>query len=158
MVECIMVKRQVPHADALAPMIADIYELAGLLRTRGDTIAATVGQSQARWQVLSVASSEPPLSVPQIARRLGVTRQAVQRVADLLAADGLANFADNPDHKASPHLILTRTGQEILARLTKAARAGHQELAAGLDGIDVAALRRDLRALLDAIKTSSRGE
>jgi hypothetical protein len=31
-------------------------------------------------------------------------------------------------------------------------------LAAGLDGIDVAALRRDLRALLDAIKTSSRGE
>jgi DNA-binding MarR family transcriptional regulator len=153
-----MVKRQDRSAAALPPMIADIYELAGRLRARGDAIAATVGQTQARWQVLSAASSEPHLSVPQIARRLGVTRQAVQRIADLLVADGIASFVDNPDHRASPHLALTRAGQETLARLTKVARAGHQELAAKLDGIDMAALHRDLRALLDAIKTSSRGE
>jgi DNA-binding MarR family transcriptional regulator len=138
-------------------MIADIYELAGLLRARGESVAATVGQTQARWQVLSAASSEPPLSVPQIARRLGVTRQAIQRVADLLADDGLATYAHNPDHKSSPHLALTKAGQETLARLTKAARAGHQELVAGLDGIDLAALQGDLRNFLKAIKTSTRG-
>lgn len=153
-----MVKKQAHPADALAPIIADIYELAGRLRTRGETIAAAVGQTQARWQVLSAASSEPPLSVPQIARRLGVTRQAVQRIADLLAEEDLAAFADNPDHKASPHLVPTKTGQEILGRLTKAARAGHQELAAALDGIDLGVLRRDLRSLLHAIKISTKGE
>lgn len=157
MVEWVMTKRQALPVEGLAPMIADIYELAGLMRVRGDSIAATVGQTQARWQVLSAASTEPRLSVPQIARRLGITRQAVQRTADLLVGEGFAHFADNPDHKASPHLILTQTGQDILARLTRAARVGHQELAARLDGIDLATLHRDLRTLLNAFKISKRG-
>ncbi len=148
-----------PETAAQIPLIvADIYELAGRLRAGGDAIAATVGQTQARWQVLSAASGEPPLSVPQIARRLGLTRQAVQRVADLLSEEGLAAYADNPDHKASPHLILTKAGHDTLARLTKTARAGHEALAARLTSTDLATLRRDLRALLDAVKTSNKGE
>lgn len=148
-----------PETAAQIPLIvADIYELAGRLRAAGDAIAATVGQTQARWQVLSAASSEPPLSVPQIARRLGLSRQAIQRVADLLAEDGLATYADNPDHKASPHLILTKAGHDALNRLTRQARAGHEALASRLAATDLPGLRRDLRALLDAIKTSTRGE
>ncbi|HEY5209169.1 MAG TPA: helix-turn-helix domain-containing protein [Stellaceae bacterium] len=140
-------------ATAIPLIIADIYELAGRLRARGDLIAGAIGQSQARWQVLSAASG-PPVSVPRIARRLGLSRQAVQRIADLLAADGLAAFAVNPDHKASPNLVLTPVGHDALARLTKTARAGHEELAASLDAVDLAALRRDLRALLAALDAS----
>jgi DNA-binding MarR family transcriptional regulator len=138
------------RAATMPLIVADIYELAGKFRARGDRLAAAIGQTQARWQVLGVAS-EAPLSVPQIARRLGVTRQAVQRVADLLAGAGLARFAENPDHKASPHLILTKAGRDALARLTRAARAGHEELAEKLSSTDLAALRRDLRGLLIAL-------
>lgn len=151
-----MNKRTTADAELMPLIVADIYELAGRLRVRGDGIAATVGQTQARWQVLSAASGDP-LSVPQIARRLGITRQAVQRLADLLASEGLASYADNPDHKSSPHLILTKAGRDALARLTRSARAGQEELAAGLETVDVARLRRDLRTLLDAIKISTRG-
>ncbi|MGH6990613.1 MAG: MarR family winged helix-turn-helix transcriptional regulator, partial [Stellaceae bacterium] len=97
------------ETDLMPTIIADTYELAGAFRARGEAIAAAIGQSQARWQVLSAASGEP-LTVPQIARRLGVTRQAVQRIADLLVADGLARYVANPDHKASLHLILTDAG------------------------------------------------
>jgi DNA-binding MarR family transcriptional regulator len=69
----------------LVPLIiADVYELAGRLREYGEAIARTVGQTQARWQVMSVASSAEPHSVPRIARVLGVSRQNVQRIADLL--------------------------------------------------------------------------
>lgn len=152
-----MSKRE-PPADEIALVIADIYELSGQLRARGDRLAATVGQTQARWQVLSAASTDPRLSVPQIARRLGITRQAVQRVADLLVADGLVVFADNPDHKASPHLVPTSFGQETLARLTRAARGFNNEMAAHLGAVDLAALRRDLRSLLDGIKRFNPGE
>ncbi len=136
---------------AVVPLIiADIYELAGCLRKRGDDIAAKIGQTQTRWQVMSAASGQP-MSVPQIARRLGLTRQAVQRTADLLVGEGLAGYVGNPDHRASPHLILTKRGREALRRLTVAARAGHEAVAAKVGALDLPALRRDLRRLLVAL-------
>src|SRR5579871_6068191 len=93
------------NAAALVPLIiADIYQLAGQLRRNADAITRPIGQSQARWQVLSAASAEPK-TVPQIARRLGIARQNVQRIADLLIAEKLAALSPNPDHKTSPHLV-----------------------------------------------------
>lgn len=140
------------HSQALLPIIvADIYELAGRLRDNGETIAKTVGQTQARWQVLSAAASERPHTVPQIARVLGVTRQNVQRIADLLVAEGAAAYRDNPDHRASPHLVLTRRGQAALDRLTKAAGGYHARIANRLSSADVGSLQRGLRRLLGVL-------
>jgi len=137
--------------QALVPIIvADIYELAGRFREYGDAIAQTVGQTQARWQVMSAASAEP-LSVPRIARVLGVTRQNVQRIADLLVEEGSAQYQDNPDHRASPHLILTKRGRAALEQLTKAAGGYHARLARKLSSSDVISLQRGLRRLLEAL-------
>jgi DNA-binding MarR family transcriptional regulator len=138
-------------ASALLPLIiADIYQLAGQLRRNADAIARPIGQTQARWQVLSAASAEPK-TVPQIARRLGVARQNVQRVADMLIDEGLAVLAPNPDHRTSPHLILTEAGRATFERLMSQGRAYHRELAEELSAADVAALRRDLRMFCDAL-------
>ncbi len=131
-------------------VVADIYELAGRLRESGETIAKTVGQTQARWQVLSAASGAPQ-TVPQIARVLGVTRQNVQRIADLLVAEGLAQYQDNPDHRVSPHLILTRRGRAAFDQLMKAAAGFHARLARKLTPSDAASLQRGLRRLLEAL-------
>ena len=140
------------NAQALVPIIvADIYELAGRLRDCGEAIAKTVGQTQARWQVMSAAASERPHTVPQIARVLGVTRQNVQRIADLLVAEGAAEYRDNPDHRASPHLTLTRRGHSTLERLTKAAGGYHARIARKLPAADVVSLQRGLRRLLEAL-------
>src|SRR5579875_3831737 len=110
-------------ATTLLPLIvADIFELAGRFRDDGEAIARTVGQTQARWQVMSTASADPR-TVPQIARRLGVSRQNVQRIAGLLVADGAATFEANPDHKGSPFVVLTKRGRAALADITKAAAA-----------------------------------
>ena len=76
-------------------LVADIYELAGRLRERGEAIAKTVGQTQAHWQVMSAASAEPH-SVPQIARILGVTRQNVQRIADCWSPKGRRSTRTTP--------------------------------------------------------------
>jgi DNA-binding MarR family transcriptional regulator len=142
------------NADVILIVVADIYELAGRLRERGEAIAQTVGQTQARWQVLSAAATAPPLTVPQIARVLGVTRQNVQRIADLLVGEGSAHYQDNPDHRASPHLVLTKRGRAALDRLGKAARGFHTRLARKLSASDIAAARRALRRLLEALASA----
>src|ERR1700728_2689966 len=137
--------------QSLVPIIvADIYELAGRLREYGEAIARTVGQTQARWQVMSVASGRPH-SVPQIARVLGVTRQNVQRIADLLVAEGSAEYQDNPDHRASPHLVLTKRGRTAFDQLMKAAGGYHARLARKLSSSDIVSLQRGLRRLLEAL-------
>jgi DNA-binding MarR family transcriptional regulator len=146
-----------PQSTELRPqspvpiMVADIYELAGRLREHGEAIARTVGQTQARWQVMSAASDRPQ-TVPQIARVLGVTRQNVQRIADLLVAEGAAQYQDNPDHRNSPHLVLTRSGHATLDEINKAAAGFHARLARKVSVSEVASLQRGLARLIEAIQ------
>lgn len=136
--------------DLIPLIVADVYELAGRFRDAGEAIARTVGQTQARWQVMSAASADPR-TVPQIARRLGVSRQNVQRIADLLVKENWAGFEPNPDHKGSPYLVLNPRGRDTLAKITKAAGQSQAQLARKLSGTDVGALHRGLRRLIQAL-------
>lgn len=135
----------------VARLVADIYEAAGALRRSGEVIAAAEGQTQARWQVLSVVSEEA-LSVPRAARRLGVSRQNVQRIANALIDDGLAELRPNPDHRTSPLVGLTPAGHQMLERITARALASHQELAKDISPGDIAAARSALRRLTAEVR------
>jgi DNA-binding MarR family transcriptional regulator len=108
-------------------LFAELFEAAGIGRARGEALAAREGLTQARWQTLWIADTGR-YTVPQIARRLSVSRQSVQRVANELAADGMATFEPNPDHKASPILALTTAGRQALKRINTAADHDHQYL------------------------------
>lgn len=121
--------------DEIASLVADVYELAGLFRRSGEAIAAREGQTQARWQFLSVIADDP-LTVPQAARRLGVTRQAVQRVVNELLDDGLVEPEANPDHRTSSLMTLTGSGRQVLARINKLAAVDNRRLAQAV-GLDV---------------------
>ena len=100
-------------SDEMALLIADVYEAAGVLRRWGESLAAAEGQTQSRWQVLSVVS-DVPLTVPSAARRLGISRQAVQRTVNELADDRLVRLAPNPDHRTAGLIELTDLGREAL--------------------------------------------
>jgi DNA-binding MarR family transcriptional regulator len=138
------------EADEAALLVADVYELAGLLRAAGEEIAAGQGQSQARWQLMSVVS-DVPRTVSQSARRLGVSRQAVQRVANDLIADGLAEALPNPDHRTSPLLALTDTGRRTLTEISRAADRFNGDLADAMGEPQLAAVRRGVRAAIESV-------
>jgi DNA-binding MarR family transcriptional regulator len=108
-------------------LFAELFEAAGVGRALGETLAAREGLTQARWQTLWIADTGR-LTVSQIARRLSVSRQSVQRVANELTADGMATFEPNPDHKASPILALTAAGRQALEGINTAADHDHQYL------------------------------
>jgi DNA-binding MarR family transcriptional regulator len=133
--------------NEMALLVADVYELAGLLRRSGEVTAATQDQTQARWQLLSVICDEA-LTVPQSARRLGVTRQGVQRIANDLISAGLAEFQSNPDHRTSPLLALTGDGRAVLEAITERAALTNARLADTLGPGALQATREGLRRLI----------
>src|SRR6201989_2602446 len=134
-------------------LMADVYELAGLSRRSSEAIARELGQTVARWHVLSVLSAGP-CTVPA-ARRLGVTRQGVQRVAGDLLAARLLQAAPNPGHARSPLLTLTNRGQSVLEQLTQRSDAARGRLLhhARITADALAAARTTPRPLLECPAT-----
>jgi DNA-binding MarR family transcriptional regulator len=146
-----MTERTPTAPNAYALLVADVYEAAGVLRRLGERTAATEGQTQARWQVLSVIS-EGDWTVPMAADRLGTSRQAVQRIANELVDEGLAAFDDNPRHLRSPFLRLTADGRHALGAITERASEHNRAILNDLPGVDVAEIRTALRVLTSAVR------
>lgn len=98
----------------------EIFKLNGLLIIEGDQLIKELGLSSARWKVLgALYKSTDPMTVPDIARMMGQTRQAVQRLANEMNKDGLVNTKINPKHKSAKFLVLTEKGNEIFEMIEK---------------------------------------
>ncbi|MDJ0832565.1 MAG: MarR family transcriptional regulator [Gammaproteobacteria bacterium] len=92
-------------------IVIESFKLSGLLANEGDRIAAPLGLSSARWKILgALARSETPLTVSQIARNMGQSRQAVQSLVNIMSETGLIEFQNNPNHKRAKLAVLTPTG------------------------------------------------
>jgi DNA-binding MarR family transcriptional regulator len=105
--------------DAYRLLMANVYELAAVSRRDSDPIATEHGVTVTQWHTMSVLSGGDA-TVPQVARRLGITRQAVQRVADQLVRSTHLRRRVNPRHDSSPVLTLTALGQQTLEQLWEA--------------------------------------
>lgn len=72
----------------------------------------------AQWGVLGAfGGSDERLTVAQAARRLGLARQGVQRVADLLEKKGLIKYLPNPNHRRAKLAQVTGKGRTLLNEL-----------------------------------------
>ena len=101
-------------------IVLEIFNVSGLLGTEGHRLTKAFGLSSARWKVLgALEMSKTPLTVSQIARIMGLTRQAVQRLADAMKKDGLLDYQINPQHKRASHVILTVKGRGIYSLISE---------------------------------------
>jgi DNA-binding MarR family transcriptional regulator len=136
----------------LTDLILETFRLNGRLLAAGDRLIGDLGLSSARWQVMG-AIEAAPLPVAQIARNMGLTRQAVQRVANVLAGEGLVEFAENPNHQRAKLVRTTAGGRAILERVHRRQVEWSNRLAAGLtvEAIEEAlTVMRSLRERLEA--------
>jgi DNA-binding MarR family transcriptional regulator len=111
--------RRTPAGDAFSALVTRVFRLNGLLASDGDALARPAGQTAARWQVLAMVEDSPQ-TVAAIARTLGLARQSVQRVADVLEAAGLVAYTDNPRHKRARLVGLTPLGRDRLTMIQAA--------------------------------------
>jgi DNA-binding MarR family transcriptional regulator len=110
-----------PHTKAgkaFTELILEIFQFNGRLLAAGDLLAKPLGLTSSRWQVLG-AIEERPLPVAQIARNMGLARQNVQRLADVLQEEGFAAYAANPDHQRAKLVCLTGKGQRAMKELAR---------------------------------------
>jgi DNA-binding MarR family transcriptional regulator len=132
-------------------VVIRILQLGGHLTALGDALARPSGQSSARWQVLAAVEDEPR-SVAHIARALGLARQSVQRVADLLVDEELAIYQDNPAHQRAKLLELTAHGRGTLHTIQVAQQAWADELGAELGEAKLRQAQAVLTKLLEALQ------
>lgn len=137
---------------AYRELMADVYELAGRSRATSESFAKNRGHTAARWHILSVILEEPH-AVPEIAARLGLTRQSVQRVVNDLIAAGLAERVENPRHQRSKLVAITQSGVELASGLYRdsATIRGSQVGDAGLNRRDLDQARTTLRRVIDSL-------
>jgi DNA-binding MarR family transcriptional regulator len=119
--------------DAVTDLVLETFRLNGRLLVSGDALVADLGLTSARWQVLGAMALSPvPLSVAQIARNMGLTRQAVQRLVNEMQGDGLVRLAPNPHHQRAKLVVLSATGKTAFAAAMQRQSAWANDLAAGL--------------------------
>jgi DNA-binding MarR family transcriptional regulator len=107
-----------PGAQALLSGAAvTAFRLNGQFLDVAERLARPAGITAAWWQVLGAVLRDP-LPVAGIAREMGVTRQSVQRIADLLVDRGLAEYRGNPAHRRAKLVTPTEKGRTAIAEIT----------------------------------------
>jgi DNA-binding MarR family transcriptional regulator len=145
------------QGDAATGVVVGTFRANGALLSAGDRLAAEEGLTAARWQVIgAVALADRSLTVPQIARRMGLTRQSVQASVNRLLAEGLVEADGNPDHRRSPLIRLTERGRSKYRRLQARQARWINELSAGLDVSELTTTVRVLEELTRRLEAPGR--
>jgi DNA-binding MarR family transcriptional regulator len=137
-------------------MVLQTFRANGRLLAAGDLIAGEEGLTSALWQVLgALALAGRPLTVPQIARRMGLTRQSVQVSVNRLRDEQLVEAEENPDHRRSPLIRMTRGGRDRYARVDRRQVRWINEIAAGIEASELATAARVLGEIGDRVESGA---
>jgi DNA-binding MarR family transcriptional regulator len=96
---------------------------------------------------------DAPATVAEIARRLRLARQGVQRLADVLVRDGFAVYEGNPAHRRAKLVRLTPQGRSALQAIQAAQRAWADSLGAELGESELRQAGAFLDRVLQALRT-----
>lgn len=148
------VGQQTAEVEAATRVVLLVFQANGLLLAAGDALAYEEELTSSRWQVLgAVALAQAPLTVPQVARRMGLTRQSVHATVKQLEADGLVQLVPNADHSRSRLVHLTERGVAGYAALAARQVDWSNRLA---DGMDLSALEVTAQTLSELCKRLER--
>ncbi|MDO5638385.1 MAG: MarR family winged helix-turn-helix transcriptional regulator [Neisseria sp.] len=148
--------RQIPSATAQATfsyLTTQVFQLNGLLLAWGDHFCADLGLTSARWQMLGALDlADAPQTSPQLAERMGMTRQGAQKQLNLLLESGLVEAADNPAHKRSPLYRLSEEGRAVYAEIHRRWCRQVEVWQAGLEASDLQAAEKVLTHIIGQVK------
>lgn len=108
-----------PKAQVLYQVIRQVRSCFNQLRAFGDELHRDLGITASMRAVMESLAEDGGQTVPQIARIKGVSRQHIQVNVDELVASALVVLRDNPRHRRSPFLALTKKGQTAFKEMRR---------------------------------------
>src|SRR5215207_3774925 len=99
-------------AEAIAELMLEVAQCFFRVRAVGQKAGLITRWGGGAFGFMRSLALLGPLTVPQIARMRPTSRQRMQRLAGELSAEGLVKFIDNPKHRRSKLVQLTRKGNE----------------------------------------------
>jgi DNA-binding MarR family transcriptional regulator len=138
----------------LTDLILTTFRLNGRLMEIAQLRAAEGGLTATWWQVLGGVLDEPR-TVAEIGRRMGMTRQGVQRVADLLVEHGLAEYRPNPAHRRAKLLACTEAGYWAIRRIALVQRPWANRIGSEVGADELRAALATMRRLVAAIEADA---
>ena len=119
--------------EALTDLILETFRLNGAMIDAGNQLTKPLGLTSARWQVLgAIDLVDHSLTVAQIARRMGLSRQGVQRLVNDLVKLGMLALEPNLDHKRAPLVAMTKKGQIAMEQVNAAQAEWVNQMSEGL--------------------------
>ena len=142
---------QTDAGELLTEIILGTFRLNARLLEVAQELAAAGGLTAAWWQVLGGVLDEPR-TVAEVGRRMGVTRQGVQRIADLLVERGLAEYRPNPAHRRAKLLACTEAGYWAIRRIALVERPWADRIGAEIGADELRSTLATMRRLVDVLE------
>jgi DNA-binding MarR family transcriptional regulator len=143
--------RATPAGEALTDVVLTTFRLNGRLMEAAQHMAAEGELTAAWWQVLGGILDEPR-TVADIGRRMGMTRQGVQRVADVLVDRGLAEYRENKAHRRAKLLACTEAGYWAIRRISLAQHPWADRIGAAVGADEMRAALAVMRRLVEVLE------
>lgn len=151
--------KRTPAGEALTNLMLDLFRLSSRLLTVGDRLAAGLGLTSARWQILgAIVEAERPQPVAWLARDLGANRQNVQRIVNDLHSEGLVAFEANPHHRRAQLVVLTDKGKRTFDTAMELQAPWVNGLSEGLSVKDLQTVHRVVAALRKKLESKDEPE
>ena len=144
-----------PQTEAgalLTQVVLATFRLNARVLDAAQLLAAAGGISAAWWQVLGGVLDEPR-TVARIGRQMGVSRQGVQRIADLLVRHGLAEYRDNPAHRRAKLLACTEAGYWAIRQISFVTHPWTDRVGAGIGAEDLRQTLDTMQRLIAALES-----
>jgi len=133
-------------------IVLEVFKLGGFLVSEGDHMGSEYGITSARWKILGALSlAGEPQTVPQIARSMGLTRQAVQRLVDAMREDELLLFQENPGHKRAKLISLSERGKTVYSKLYEKQSVWAMKCSIGISKTELETALSVLKRISDTI-------
>ena len=140
--------------DAFQDVLLALFQMHGQVLQAADAMSGEFDLTGARWQVMKVVARQP-MTASQIARRLGLQRQSVQRTVDNVRDQGLVEVQPNVDHLRAGLIALSGEGRRILAALEQRQQAWLGRCLRGLTRAELEQLGGSLADLASRVERAT---
>lgn len=142
-------------AEAIAELMLEVAQCFFRIRALGQKTGLITSWGGGAFGFLRSLALLGPLTVPQIAQMRPTSRQRMQRLADELAAEGLVEFIENPKHRRSKLVQLTRKGGARYGELNSRFLVIASTMGVALGEMDIRRTSEIVRQLSEEVKARS---